>query len=310
MNDSKVNPEFSIGSVVRTTGISATTLRNWERRYGFPTPERSNGGQRLYSSEVVDLLLAVADAIERGLKPSEILRDPVRFFQSNSPVLKVLPGGASRVVPNSKESLGFPESWRKAIIALDGQAFERSLERVFLLTDFVHVLDVQVTAMLRWVGNQWEQGLLQPYHEHFVSEQMRYALARRWSGSRSSDGPPVICCTLPGEQHDLGSHMVAAVLASLGCQPVVLGRSLPVASVVEAASRTSAAAVAISVVNPENLDTVPRDLQILRHRLGRGCSLLVGGRSVVEVEGTEMFSSLLELANWVRQHLETMEGPR
>ena len=167
--------------------------------------------------------------------------------------------------------------------------------------------DVQVTTMLRWVGTQWEQGMLQPYHEHFVSEQLRYTLARRWSGSRSADGPPVICCTLPGEQHDLGSHMVSAVLASMGCQPVVLGRDLPVASIVEAASRTNAVAVAISVVNPEQVTTVPHDLQILRHKLGQGCALLVGGRAMVEVPGSEVFSSLRELSSWVREHLDNME---
>lgn len=307
MNDSKASLEFSIGSVVRTTGISATTLRNWERRYGFPTPDRSDGGQRLYSSEVVDLLLSVADAIERGLKPSEILRDPYRFFESTSPVLKVVSDGASIVAISTAEQEPFPEAWRKAILRLDGQAFGCSLEQAFLLAGLVDVLDMQVTALLRWVGSQWRQGMLQPYHEHFVSEQLRYALARRWSDSRSSDGPAVICCTLSGEQHDLGTHMVAAVLASLGCQPVVLGRNLPVDSIVEAASRTDATAVAISVVNPAEGARVSEDLLSLRSKLGRGCRLLLGGFASVGVEGSNTFSSLSDLSVWVSDHIESIE---
>ena len=33
---------FPIGAVERDTGIGRDTLRIWERRYGFPVPERKN----------------------------------------------------------------------------------------------------------------------------------------------------------------------------------------------------------------------------------------------------------------------------
>ena len=32
---------MSIGEVAALTGVPAETLRTWERRYGFPAPERS-----------------------------------------------------------------------------------------------------------------------------------------------------------------------------------------------------------------------------------------------------------------------------
>jgi hypothetical protein len=37
-------------------GVSASTLRTWERRYGFPTPRRSEGGHRLYDRADIDAL--------------------------------------------------------------------------------------------------------------------------------------------------------------------------------------------------------------------------------------------------------------
>ncbi len=62
-------------------GISPNTLRSWERRYGFPKPQRSAGGHRQYSlTEIEALRLTLAEthnvssaislARERGGGPS------------------------------------------------------------------------------------------------------------------------------------------------------------------------------------------------------------------------------------------------
>ncbi len=37
-------------------GVSASTLRSWERRYSFPKPQRSQGGHRQYELEQIDAL--------------------------------------------------------------------------------------------------------------------------------------------------------------------------------------------------------------------------------------------------------------
>lgn len=66
-------------------GVSASTLRTWERRYGFPTPRRSEGGHRLYERADIDALReayaetghassAVELARRRGPAPASCLR--------------------------------------------------------------------------------------------------------------------------------------------------------------------------------------------------------------------------------------------
>jgi hypothetical protein len=42
-------PVYSIGALARILGIPTATLRTWEERYDVVVPERSPGGQRLYS---------------------------------------------------------------------------------------------------------------------------------------------------------------------------------------------------------------------------------------------------------------------
>ena len=58
---------MGIGEVVERTGIAEATLRMWERRYGFPAPERLASGHRRYSEREVELIRAVAAKRAAGL---------------------------------------------------------------------------------------------------------------------------------------------------------------------------------------------------------------------------------------------------
>lgn len=54
---------FKIGTVSRRTGISSATLRVWEEQYGLLTPQRTVGGQRLYTEGDVERVLYVRELI-------------------------------------------------------------------------------------------------------------------------------------------------------------------------------------------------------------------------------------------------------
>lgn len=71
-------------------GVSPNTLRSWERRYGFPSPQRSAGGHRQYAlAEIEALKLTLAEthnvssaislARERGEGPSSSSRLAAAF---------------------------------------------------------------------------------------------------------------------------------------------------------------------------------------------------------------------------------------
>src|SRR5918995_1722853 len=58
---------LAIKEVAARTGIAAGTIRMWEQRYGFPEPERTTAGYRIYSEDDVDALRRVLAYRERGL---------------------------------------------------------------------------------------------------------------------------------------------------------------------------------------------------------------------------------------------------
>jgi MerR family transcriptional regulator, light-induced transcriptional regulator len=55
---------LTIGDVVERTGVAEATLRMWERRHGFPAPERLPSGHRRYSERDIELIKRVA--VDRG----------------------------------------------------------------------------------------------------------------------------------------------------------------------------------------------------------------------------------------------------
>ncbi len=66
---------LSIGDVVERTGVEAATLRAWERRHGFPAPERGPSGQRCYREDDCTRIAQVLAARDAGLAlPAAIAR--------------------------------------------------------------------------------------------------------------------------------------------------------------------------------------------------------------------------------------------
>jgi DNA-binding transcriptional MerR regulator len=65
---------FNIQVVSDICGISDHTLRAWERRYGVVDPERSDGGQRLYSQQDLDKLQLLSYLVSQGHRISKLAK--------------------------------------------------------------------------------------------------------------------------------------------------------------------------------------------------------------------------------------------
>jgi MerR family transcriptional regulator, light-induced transcriptional regulator len=79
---------LAIKDVAQRTGIAAGTIRMWEQRYGFPEPERTTAGYRLYSEDDVEALRRVLAFRERGLSvPAAVQRVRVSDMGTDRPSL-------------------------------------------------------------------------------------------------------------------------------------------------------------------------------------------------------------------------------
>lgn len=67
-------PIYSIGAVSRMLGVPTATLRAWEERYRAVVPERSDGGQRLYTRTQVEQLQFVQGSMQAGASAADAHR--------------------------------------------------------------------------------------------------------------------------------------------------------------------------------------------------------------------------------------------
>ena len=63
---------YSLGEFARLSGITATTQRAWQRRYGLLKPQRTEGGHRQYSDEDVQQSLKILDCVIKGVPIGQV----------------------------------------------------------------------------------------------------------------------------------------------------------------------------------------------------------------------------------------------
>src|SRR3954451_9156617 len=66
---------YSIAAVSKLAGVSCHALRVWERRYGFPVPERSASGHRRYAHDQVGTLRVLAKMARSGRSIGDLIGD-------------------------------------------------------------------------------------------------------------------------------------------------------------------------------------------------------------------------------------------
>jgi MerR family transcriptional regulator, light-induced transcriptional regulator len=288
MNEPRDTPDSSeprhpIRVVSTRTGVAPTTLRAWERRYGVVSPDRSEGGQRLYSDDDIHRLLLLRRLTDAGRAISQV----AELDDASLEALDAEDRAARREVGGPVPDVAAPgartalEQALEAVAALDANALESGLRRSVLSLGASAFVDDLVAPLLREIGDRWSRGELRPAHEHVATVVVERVLS--WMiepvGNASAGAPVLVVGTLSGEAHSLGALLAAATAAAQGWRVTFLGRDLPAEEVALAADRLGARAVGVSVVNPLDLDGIPEQLRALLSRLGDEVPVVVGGAS-------------------------------
>lgn len=259
-----------IAAVERETGLSKDTLRVWERRYGFPQPQRDAHAERLYPAEQVRRLRLIAHLLRAGMRPGRIVALPLDELQ------QLAQAGAPAVEPATESLHELLELLRRHDAAGLRQALNQALLRLGLerfVTEFVAPLN-------RLVGEAWLRGELEVFAEHLYTEcvvaVLRTALGA--SGALARPGMPrVLLTTLPGEPHVLGLLMAEIMLTLQGCACVSLGAQTPLADIAQAARAHRADIVGLSFSPAQPAAAVSAGLQALRALLPPEVPIWAGG---------------------------------
>ncbi|MCS6924290.1 MAG: MerR family transcriptional regulator [Candidatus Binatia bacterium] len=297
----QVGGKLSIGALSRATGIPVETLRTWERRYGFPTPERKPSGHRVYSLSSVPRLRRIAEALAQGHRAGEA----VTASEADLEALLAIPPAVATSAPTALPRRDTEEvaDLFSLVEAFDAPRLTRVLADEWRRLGPLECLCSRIVPLVRAVGEAWETARLEIRHEHFLSERLSdFLRARRLAFERRAHGPLVVCVTLPGEAHSLGLQMVALLLAQAGCRVLYLGTEVPVGQIAGVARDFRARAVAVSISSANQGGAMVVQVERLRALLPRRVTLLLGGDGAPAPRpGMKVIQDLPTLAAWGRQ---------
>ena len=266
---------MSIAAVERETGLAKDTLRVWERRYGFPRPQRDAHGERVYAEDQVSRLRTVKRLMDRGMRPGRLLG---------------LDADALASLAEERTGEAPPRSALHDLalfLLKTHQAGELRRELVqVLMRDGVSrfVLDT-VAPLTRQVGDAWARGELQVHEEHLLSEVLQAVLRQAIAQLGAPPGPPLLLLTtLPDERHGLGLLMAEAIATLEGAHCVSLGTQTPLRDIVAAALAQNADVVALSVSSNAAPAQTAESVDLLRAQLPPAIALWCGGAGAARLK--------------------------
>lgn len=292
---------LSIGALSKATGVPTDTLRTWERRYGFPHPlDRAGSGHRRYPIGTVEKIRLVVKALELGHKPSVALRADVETLRR---LLRIHDEPEVDRSPTEPFVDGDLDEWFSHVEAFDGRALAHALGRAWTQLGAMGFVERCLAPFVTQLGDRWSDGRLLVAHEHFASEHLREFLSARWrSLSSGAKGPRIVCAAPPGEEHVIGLHMAALVIALADGRVVFLGANTPVEDIARAVADNDAHAVALSASVAADKADLTRCVKRLRRAIDSSTPIVVGGGGFGRVVGDVVHKpGLDDLREWVGQ---------
>jgi DNA-binding transcriptional MerR regulator len=221
---------LTVKGVADLVGLSASTVRAWEARYGVLQPERSPAGYRLYSEHDVAALRSMKALVDLGWPPSSAAKHTRRLRHAGQDLVE-------------------------AAIAFDCAGAVRLFDERLALGSFEHVVDTWLMPALVGVGKAWARGEVDVASEHAIASALQRRLSAAFDAA-AHDGPGTVqvLTGLPsGSRHELGILTFATCLRRRGVKLVHLGSDLPVDSWANACERYAPALTVLAAPMREDV---------------------------------------------------------
>lgn len=268
---------LDIDQVNQLTGLSQATLRNWEKRYGFPKPQRSEGGHRLYDVNEVKKIREVVSLCKGGIKILEAIETVLRG--EGAPVVTSAAAAPSAVMVESLNE-GIHQVL-KALYKYDMDLAEQYLSRLGMRLNETDLLEMVYPQLLMQVGNDWENSRINIAQEHFSWNFLRTRLLNYFKTNKMGVNQPKVLLTTPsGELHEGGLIVLAAYLMLKGWQVYYLGVNLPMEDLLHAYEGIEPDIVCLSAIEAWNIEKNWTELEKMK-------CVVVGGPCLAELRKQE-----------------------
>lgn len=207
---------YTIKRAAEQVGVSVSTLRSWERRYGIGSPRRTESGYRVYDDRAVRELVIMQSLVAEGWSVRAAAEETLQ----------------RALAPTTQATTAPDQTLVEVADSFDVAGLAALLDERFSTASFEAVVDGWLLPALHDLGSAWESGRVSVAGEHFVS----YGVARRLSAAYEAAGgdaplsdtaPGVVLGLPPGSRHELGLLSFATAARRLGLSTTYVGADVP-----------------------------------------------------------------------------------
>jgi DNA-binding transcriptional MerR regulator/methylmalonyl-CoA mutase cobalamin-binding subunit len=274
----KIHP---IGFVSLQTGLSAHVIRAWEKRYGVVQPGRTSTGRRLYSDNDIQHLKLLQQATGSGHRIAQL------SALDDKTLLAIIANSVSADGPmaDRQTDLATPSEFLEvcytAILNLDEQAFEATLNRAAVMLTRPTLFEELILPLVVGIGARWAKGELKIINEHMASSILVSFLRDiLFAYHPEATMPKMIVATPANHWHELGALIAAITAAEAGWHAYYFGPNLPAEEIAAAAVFKNAMAVSLSIVYRAGERQTLREIKRLRQYVADDVAIIVGGRGI------------------------------
>lgn len=293
---------FSIQMAAQMAGLSAHTIRAWEKRYKAITPSRTDNGRRLYSAAEVDRLILLAQLTHIGSNIGQIANLPDEDLKAM--YSKIAQSGVSLPSAIIKQDINLVELKKQLLNSI-------SKYEVSLISQILS--QVKNSVEPRTFALELLKPLIEEVRElfnknHFQQAQMQAlnAIARFHAGNiiyshiekSIKSSHKFILTGIEKENHSFNLLYAALLCCHHKKHFYYLNTNLPVVSIVEAVKATESTVLILSV-SKENARDVQNTINIVTEQIPKVKVWLIGHtfdglKNIKMLENPEALDAMLE----------------
>ena len=257
---------YTISDIERDTGIAKDRLRVWERRYGFPLPQRDETQERVYDEDQLLRLRLIKRLLDVGMRAGRVV--PMSLDALQREVEAVTTPVVARVAAQEDQAL--LAHLVSLVKATNRRALHQTLMQIIAERGLSDAIEEVIAPLGAQVGEFWLSGQMAIYQEHLFTAVVKSVLiqAMEQQPLQANGKPPrVLLATLATERHEVGLLMAESMFAQAGCERLSLGPSMPLTEIVTACLAVKPDIFAISFSSQNAPKEVLSQLRQLRGML-------------------------------------------
>jgi DNA-binding transcriptional MerR regulator len=298
---------YSINMIAKKLGIPQVTIRAWESRYGVVTPDRTEGGHRVYSEDDLrDLIWLKEHVVEKGVPISQAAkmlkqqREKIAQKQSDEERLSM-----------SYESMS--EHLYNALLRYDNDRAHAYIDLCFSMFHYEDVFHNVLVPILKRVGREWHDGAVLISQEHFATQFVRQRIlefSRLFPVDRSV--PKCIAFCPSGESHQIGLLLFTLFLQKHGHEVLFLGANTSFEHLLHVIRSSQVQIVCVSVTDKRHFPELKKWIDEVEQTLPH-VDILVGGLALtgeeVSMRKWMLGGGLRDWEQWYAQRGEKKKTP-